>query len=45
MIGKTHSYTVEMNRVILTKYMLAIYNVSFSTIKCYNSSELTCFEL
>jgi hypothetical protein len=39
----THSYTVEMNCVILPKYSVAIYNICFYNIKCYISFKLTCF--
>jgi hypothetical protein len=42
-IGTIHSYTVEMNRVILPKCTVASYKICFYTIKCYISFELTCF--
>jgi hypothetical protein len=37
----THSYTVEMNCVILLKYTVGSYNICFYTIKCYISFKLT----
>jgi hypothetical protein len=43
MIGTTHSYTVQMNRVILPKCSVARLNIWLYSIKCYTSFELTCF--